>query len=396
MKNTTQDMSQTTSGMAKTTESVKIGMDESNAHQAAVQADLDFATYATRQGATADLRQKMLTDMKADKTLAGKIKDASVLCMAFEFQIWTPEVADADYRNSLFTQAIEELVETILSLRKSNSVDATGISQNMYNLYALAATLHRINPLQDEFASNADQPFNEYSLLNIISDGLRQLDDANKNNVNIHNLPAYIQRVQQYSEPLLYILKVRYNFLAAFAWNELQDGPPMTTLDQLGKILTRLTPVDQKKDGFDQLVGKIEGKIENWEPHWANLPAAQVDRAAEILEYANATKNILNLIGKPLTDKDKDPLIKNQYATLQWGDALNDSVKTSDCNNYIARTRLKAAMDQYLDNVPMTLPPTDLQGWSGSTTPDAGAVNSCGGSTTAQLTNTFSSGNFLN
>ncbi len=408
MKKTTQAMNQTTGQMASTIQQTQVGIVESNAHQQAVQNDLEFATYASRQGATADLREKIFNDMKNEPTMAGKLKYGSMFNQAFEFQVWTPDMADQSYRETLFLKAAEELTETITSLRKaSSSTSATSLNNNMMTLYAIAATLHRINPIQDRYAQDV-QAFPEYSMLNAITDGLRHLDDVKNNKINVHSLPLYEQRIQQYSDSFVYLLQVRYNFLAAFSWNHLQAGGPMSTTGELSKLignglLVDLFPIKDTSDkkGLGKFFGnigndiaKLAANVSKWEPKWDQLPAAQVDRAGEIMEYCVATRDILAMIGQPITKKTEDSLIKAQFQTLQWNSGAPDAkLLTSDCSNFIARSRFKTAMNRYLDSSLEAPAPSTIKGWSGSTTPEV-SINSCTGLAIDSST-TFSSGSDL-
>lgn len=403
MKNTTATLSQTSSGMAKTILETNQGIKESNAYQASVEERIKFAAYATSQGATADLRVKFLNSMKAEPTIAGKLKYAAMYMYGFEFQVWTPGIASVEYRQALFLKAVEEMIETIESLRKAaDNANATSLSDRRNDLYALSATLHKFNIIQDEYnVLPGQEKFPEYSMLNVITDGLRKMADVKQNKVSLESLPLYQQRVQQYSNDFIYLLQVRYNFMGAFAWTHLKDGAPMSTLNELSRLLVhgvlpeiippeslepRASNSIKKPNIFNKIVGELKcliAKIESWEPHWDKIPDARIDRAGEIIEYAVATKKILDNLGQAIPE---DNLIRNQYVTLTWSPSQEPEtrLKNGDCNGWAARLRLKNAIAQYLLEKPAPTPdsedeqpvdpiaalpdPSVIHGWTGGST----------------------------
>ena len=217
MHDATMGMAKTTGGMAKTTEEMaKTTQDMSKTTHRMEDTTCKMYT-SLRQGNSKVSRD---TDMKAIREgsdITEKLELAAKYMQGFEYQVWTPSCAEVAPREIVIEQAATELLTGIQPFAKNRSnVNATKRSSDYETLYALAATLHRTNNLQEGFLLGSDEK--AMRPLDILVQGLKLNRAKNRGELVDANFPSWANIVGKYSKDAEFLLRLRANFMMAYAY----------------------------------------------------------------------------------------------------------------------------------------------------------------------------------
>ncbi len=296
MHDDTHKMSGTTEGMAKTTEELKKLTEDMAKTTEALKKLTESVSKTTcimyrslRQGNAKASRDQDLQDIANAKDVAARLADAAAYMQGYEYQVWSPTCIDEASRDIAIEQSAREMLAKIQGFIKDRSeVGATKTSDNAEVLYALAATLHYVNPLQAQFLKGSTyevmRPFD------MLVKGI-ELDQArNRGEVTTTDFPPYAEIVGKYEKDAEFILRVRANFLMAYAFSiadsdSFGNGPGK--VEKIWRVVT----------------SKIFGT--KWSPNVDARTETEIrDRITTSLNYAIETKDALVRLGiDPMTDK---------------------------------------------------------------------------------------------
>jgi hypothetical protein len=275
MASTTSHMANTTDGMAETTNHMSETTDGLSAMTEAMYADL-------RQGNSLTIRTERLRTMEHLSSQAAKISEAAKFEMAFEFQLWKAFGADTEEkRQALYVDAIPEFFRSMAEyVEHKHPLMPVFMNNNIKNLYALAAGLHRVNPNQT--AMLADSPdVEEVHMLKLIKDGLSAKARVVSGEVAPGDLPEYQQEVLKEEANATYILQLRHQFL-------------------IGMALAKVADFDSKSE-VGQFFFKAWHMLVKWNADFSDLNEVQIKEYAKWLREAVKTQSFLASVG--VTDR---------------------------------------------------------------------------------------------
>jgi hypothetical protein len=238
MASNTKSMATTTQSMAQTTDQMNQQMEQLKALTNGMELTTNALYEALRQGNSVTIREQALDTMNQSKTQEKKILYAGIYMMAFEFQVWSNTGDDDEARReSLFQDLFIQLDKDLRNYMSSDkpSLDPTSTNNNMMNLYAMAATLHMINPLQQQLVDN-DPKIQLYSALTLIEDALQDNADLNNGKVQWTDLKPYQQEALSNLSDLQYILQLRANFIPALVISKFTSLEYANFLSKLGTL----------------------------------------------------------------------------------------------------------------------------------------------------------------
>ncbi len=318
MAKTTNDMATTTNGMAKTTAGMAVTTESMAKYVTVTYDDL-------RLGNTRQARQEALEAIKTSEEMPAKMGYASEYFAAMEYQFWKPELETEEKRQAMMMTAVKDFFRKVKEyISNYDMVAPTATDPQTENLYSLAAALHYVNPAQDEALRGKDN-IQTVTMLSMIEDGLRAKRDLETGVTTVDSVPAYQLEVLRQEQAAVYLLRVRQNFLKAFAFVSAASQESGNDPQKWKSI-------------WDWIKGKFGG---NWVPNFAVRNAAQVDYNAIVLDYAAETLNMLNSMGY---DPKSDGKIKTLLQSMNV-DAV-DPGKSAAKKAAIAHVRkaLKAAL----------------------------------------------------
>jgi hypothetical protein len=256
-------------------------------------------------GVTASFRVQFFDAMDKAATLSGKMSNAAKYQMAFTFQIWKGIGGQTEKdRQMMFFHAMEEFFRSIQNFydpakqaqppekEKTTPIDRVGQineANHLNNLYALAVSLHRLAPAQEDWARKQTEeghPFKTFSMLDLIYEGLdAKLAEAQKQMV-LAQLPEekkYLVEVARNSTIAIDLLYMRYNVLMLTA---LKTGTDF--LDRTANLI----------EGGKLLMGATHLKVD---PKRLD-DSAKIGYMVKILDAAKKVKLRLQKYGVPVND----------------------------------------------------------------------------------------------
>ncbi len=165
-----------------------------------------------RMGDSLQARLKSLDEMKSTKLLAPKTAHASHFFISYEFQLWKGEGNDTDKsRLGLMDDAVREFATLAQKFMNDDarSVSVATEDNDMLNLYALALSLHMVNPGTQRILAEKKIPV--VSMFDLIRDGLKAGADLKDGKRDVSDLKAYEASVLEYEEVFTYLLELRAN-----------------------------------------------------------------------------------------------------------------------------------------------------------------------------------------
>jgi len=297
MSETTDKMATTTENMSKTTDKMSVTTEHMNETTCTMYASL-------RQGNTKVSRDTDMAAIRKGKNITEKLELAAKYMQGFEYQVWSPVCVDIATRESVIEQSATELLTAVQPFIKDRSkVGATSLSSDKETLYALAATLHRTNDLQASLLKGSEEK--PMTMEEILLKGI-ELDRA-KNAGTLKNAkyPAWATAVGKYEKDAEYLLRLRANFLMAYAY-AIADG---TDFGDSAGFWKKLKDVKLK----NWAVTKWLYKSSAWKPNLAKRTATEIrERITTALELALATRTELQLLGiDPMVDPTMLKVWKN-------------------------------------------------------------------------------------
>jgi hypothetical protein len=275
--------------------SMKQKMDEMHDATVAVPKKLEkmeqitCVTYRSlRQGDAKASRDRDFADMKNAETIGGKLAEAAQYLQGFEFQIWSP-VCQPELKHDILLEqfAREFLAQTRGIATDLSAVSATKQSADMQLLYAFAATLHYENELQKALLSGTEYPV--LRPFDILVKGLEIDQKKNQGLLEESEIPPFAAAVGKYPDEAIYLLRLRQNFLMAYAYALADSDEYGNTPGTLAKIV-RIVKTDYLNRA--------------WSPKLKNRTPTVIDeRITKALEYAEESHNALVKLGlEPMMD----------------------------------------------------------------------------------------------
>jgi hypothetical protein len=285
VKDGTEKMGKTTDDMAKTTKRME---------------DTTCKMYTSlRQGDPKKSRDDDIATIESSKSVTKKLETAGKLMYGLEYQVWSLSCADISPRDVVMEQAATDLLTGIEPYVKDRSkVSATKQSGNYETLYAIAATLHKVNPLQRTYLKGTDEKI--IRPLDIIVQGLKLNQQKNRGQIaDDDTFPVWATSVGKYADDAQFLLRVRANFLMAYGYavadqDDFGDSPSL--LEKLWRIGS--TKIANKK----------------WTPNLDGRdPTTIRERITVSLQLAKETRDAL-------LDLGIDPMVDNTIMKV-WQDA---------------------------------------------------------------------------
>jgi hypothetical protein len=259
--------------------------------------DLTACTTLTllRQGGSKDSRDTdLITIDKKSTSLVEKLELAAKYMQGFEYQVWSPACVSIASREILIEQAATEFLTMIQPRVKDRSkVTATSQTSEYQTLYAMAATLHRTNSLQVPLLKGSSEK--PMTLEDVLVRGL-QLDQAkNRGEITTPEYPSSATVVGKYEKDAQFILRLRANFLMAYAY-AIADGDDFGNSPNFWKKAYRI------KVQSSMIGGKLFKS--KWTPNLNSRTATEIrERITTPLNLAVATRTSLKKLGiDPMTD----------------------------------------------------------------------------------------------
>lgn len=247
-----------------------------------------------RQGNAKLSRDQDFQDIVRAEDIAGRLAEAAEYMQGFEYQVWTNICADELPREVVLEQAMKELLAKIQAFSGNRSdVKATKSSGQMQVMYALAATLHYVNSLQRNLLGDSGEEV--LRPLDLVMEGLK-IDQARANGTYLEpTVPAWAEVVGKYQKDALYLLRLRQNFLLAYAYS-LADSDSFGTSPGSLKKFRRVVFTDF----FNR----------SWTPNLASRSPTEIsERITAALEFSLETTEALRALGV-------DPMMDSTVAEL--------------------------------------------------------------------------------
>lgn len=303
MAGTTKEMSTTTTDMKSLTEDLR----ELSA----------WMFNILKQGDTSRLRDEAIKDMISSESLARKTLLATKYFYGFEYQVWNSprlrsEVNNIELREKLKASAVIEFAKTLAEFMPREQVE-TGLSTDpdMLNLYALAASMHKVNDYQRDLLRGAESnpALSITSMMSILQDGLLVAEKFERGEISRNELtPSQIEVLRE-EDTFIYALKLRYKFLPIFA-------------------LARLTNLAQNQ---------VQMVSQSWTPDFlidGKMNLEEINYAIEILMGAKQTKELLAKRG---INVSLDPVVVKMLSNMDRGNVSTENqARNTQMNRSIA------------------------------------------------------------
>lgn len=338
MGDDTHKMAGTTEGMAKTTEDMKKTTEEMSKHVEGTKADSQRMQILLRQGQTLDARNNAIKHMEEADEMPAKLAHAVAYHEAQEYQLWIPKEEEDDKRDAMITDAVKEFFKIFASYVDDYSDFSVSSSHSsMQNMSALAGALHYNNDNQARLLREGgkcpDFPVckgNLLSMVEIIEAGMAKKNQLNRGLIATSDLKPWELEILRKEQDVVYLLKIRYNFLVAYAY-------ALASAEKAGDEASKFTNITR----FLGLLGT--GK---WTPNFLSRNTAQIEYNALVLEYAQQTRDFLKSVGYPIEDS-VDNKVAKIWSRARWERIDLKSMRTSrnpgDRQKAVAITRVMAA-----------------------------------------------------
>lgn len=225
MKDSTSEMNTTTKDLRDKTGEMKSGLDKMSGTTGTMAQTTEEMKETTanlyegmRQGDTATLRRELLKQIQMDSTLQGRVGDAGLYLMAFEFQVLGNSGRDKDqaHRNVLYQQAMLEFflkLDEVAPKHFAVSPEAAptgrlGDAANKASAFnAIAFALHKTN--RQQLADPAyGKPMSFYDL---IIEALRMKPLIDSGEIVLPEGPHFVKEVLARPDRVRQLLQARYN-----------------------------------------------------------------------------------------------------------------------------------------------------------------------------------------
>jgi len=303
-------MQQTVDGMAKTNDGMSktvAGMDKTNSMMGNMCAGQGKLT-------TSDYRDKLLAQIDQEPDIGAKLSLAVKYHYAWEFQGMSMACGrDADYIQNVYNESIREFLEGMHRYMTSRS-NTSGTSQNntMNTLYALAATMHYVNSLQIE--DGKKYGYTPVSMLDLFNNTLTSTAAINAGTLSSNGLPTYVDSGRILMGDMLYLIRLRYNFLASFSFG-------LAVENEMGDEPTKLNLAKYLLDGIFSHA---------WAPNLVGAKSkntSQINYFGTILTRALGARDMLAIVNEsPMTDKTIYKIYRNlDFSRFNTAPSATDS-----------------------------------------------------------------------
>lgn len=252
-----------------------------------------------RKSASDETRMRAREEMDKASTIKGKFEAATAYMYAFEFQTWNSKMEKAEDRQMQFKDALSEIFKGVAELAiQFNKVGPDKLSNDWKNAYAIAATLHRINPAQTKDSESGK--YQTYSVYDLIADGLEAGEKVNRGTIEEADLLPYQLEVAREIKTAVWLLRVRHNFLNSYALSLLDRSDSGDTSNEVNKVWTRL----------------INGTLgRDWKPNTQSMTVAEIKYVSLILQYSQRTRSLLSTNGY---DTMRTKSVINVLRNIDW------------------------------------------------------------------------------
>ncbi len=291
------DMHDATMDMQKSTHSLGDKTDHLSNKTDQIQSATCKMYTSLRQGNAKQSRDNDMTAMRASKNINEKLELSAKYMQGFEYQLWTDSCADNAPRDVVIDQAVTELLTTLEPYVKNRSkVTATKQSDDYQTLYALAATLHRVNELQAVYLKDTDEK--PLRPLDILLQGLKYNQMSNRGELGDVIAPSWATIVGKYEKDAEFVLRLRANFMMAYGYAVADSDSYGDAPGTLEKILR---------------IGTTKLFSSKWKPNLeARDPTEIRERITVALTLAQETRAGLVALGiDPMIDETVQKIWKN-------------------------------------------------------------------------------------
>lgn len=326
MKKNMDEMHDATVSMNEKMDTTNSGMKETNKGVSETGYTAKTTFLGLRKDSAAKMRIEALNEMIAAGEIKAKLEASTAYMYAMEFQAWDPIMEGQGEREVLFQEALAEFFKKVSEFSgKKKKVSPTQQKEDMKNLYAFVAALHRNNSLQTEKVTGSG--YGVISLLDLIADGIDADAAIKAGKMSEQDLKPYQREVTRELQTATYVLRVRHNFLNAYAYvlmdkSDLGDDPGM-----LEKIW--------------RLTGNSMFGIK-WVPNFPAMNLSQINYTRLVVEYSMATRDILTRNGiDAMTSQSIIKLLKN----IDWEETYAELDAEAAHSGPIAAQNRKESLD---------------------------------------------------
>jgi len=327
-------MQQTVDGMAKTND----GMAKTVAGMAKTNDMMGNMCAGQGKLTTSDYRDKLLDQIDKEPDIGAKLSLAVKYHYAWEFQGMSMACGRSDaYLQEVYNESIREFLESMHRyIATRSNASATSRNNSMNTLYALAATMHYTNSLQEKDAALFG--YKPVSMLSLFNDVVTDTAAIDQGTLSSFNLPDYVDSGRILIGDVTYMLRLRYNFLTAFSFG-------LATTNYDGDEATLL--------GLAKYI--LDGALHrSWSPDFANKNTSQIMYYGTIMQRALDARDMLNVLGvSPKTDKT----IYKVYRALNF-DSFNTTPSKDDpkplAEKKIAVKHMEDLVNKYLNAKDLT------------------------------------------
>lgn len=225
MRDNTREMNETTKTLRDKTGEMKSGLDQmakTTDQMRDITAEMGKTTASLydgmRQGDTSALRREFLQRIQNDMTLQGRIGDAGLYLMAFEFQVLgkTGRDLDIEFRDLLYQQAMLEFFMKIDEVAPKHyeveptatpTSDPTDAENKASAFNAIAFALHKTNRQQV-----ADPRYGKpMSFYDLIIEALRMKPRIDSGEIVLPEGPHWVKEILARPARVKQLLQTRYN-----------------------------------------------------------------------------------------------------------------------------------------------------------------------------------------
>ncbi len=217
------DMHDKTAEMAGTTKEMSNDMKDMKKSTKNVEGTASNTFEAMRR-TSVTIRKEAMEVFTNNPSIAHKLSAAATYVRAFEFQSWNGDAFDtAENREELFKDALEQFFEEI---QQFFGTEVLPMSNSQKVIYAIAANLHRLDPIQGKGAAKVND--HAVSMLDLIEQGLRAKPAVNSGALHGKAIKESVAIVLQNEKYAVQLIKARQNFLLLLAFSKmigLREGP---------------------------------------------------------------------------------------------------------------------------------------------------------------------------
>lgn len=266
-----------------------------------------------RQDSAMKARAAQFEALKTDDNIEARLSDAAIYMQGFEYQVWTPDCVEVNVsRDGAFAQAAQEILTKMQAFVKDRGNASPTKSDDAHEiLYSLAATLHRVNENQENLLGASG-----YSVIrpvDILYSGLDLDNKKNRGELVRADMPEYATVVGKYQKDALYLLRLRHNFLLAYAYavsDADNDGDAPKFMKKIRRVL-----------GSTTILGRLFGS--KWKPNLKSRTTTEIEERITLsLVLAVETRKELEKLGF-------DPMV-NETVWKLWSKA--DFTEYSETN----------------------------------------------------------------